>query len=295
MSGLFEALIAPTSVEAFLRDHWDRRALFAKADAATRDARLAALGLSPATLRAVAARAPAGSVWASYNDERGRPVSTIIDGAAVDYYRHARQTIFVRNLQALHAPTQLFVAAIQSAIGYPAKVDAVSFWSPPSTGFGFHFDCKNALTLQLAGKKRWRHQRAAAITAPPVEPFRQAHPWAQMAPLDENELVESVLEPGDVLFLPAGTWHSVAAADDEESLSIAIGFVPRPMHQLVTGWLDDQLKKLDPWRRTPLLHAPAPLDAAAGLASLRSLVAELTEERLHALAGARDAMPPTGE
>ncbi len=284
-SNVLETLLAPISVDRFLRDHWDRRALLVEAGAEAREAKLAPLGLSVSALRAIAARAAAGSVWASYNDETGQPVSAAIDGGALDFYFKARQTVFVRNVQAFHLPTRLFVSAIKAEIRYPAKVDAVLFWSPPSTGFGYHFDCKNAFTIQLEGRKRWRYERTPAITAPPVAEFRRAHPWSSLAPLDDADLAESVLEPGDVLYLPAGTWHSVAAEDDAESLSVAIGFAPHPLHQIVTAWIDRNLEKLEHWRRTPLPARRVEPDLREHLASLRSLIDSLTVEQLDALLG----------
>ena len=58
---------------------------------------------------------------------------------------------------------------------------------------------------------------------------------------------EVVLEPGSMLYFPAGCWHRVEALDD--SVSINISLVGQNWSDLVASGLRQRLWSLAPWRR----------------------------------------------
>lgn len=76
------------------------------------------------------------------------------------------------------------------------------------SGLGQHWDEHDVLVVQLRGRKHWLVQetprtlplreRAAQIGLGPSEPPPPGPP-----------IVDSVLSPGDVVFIPRGTWHTV--------------------------------------------------------------------------------------
>ncbi len=77
-------------------------------------------------------------------------------------------------------------------------------------GFNVHWDAHEVFVLQLAGRKRWQ------VFAPTrMDPLADDIETAQ--PPNTPPIWEGILEDGDLLYLPRGTWH-VAYPLDEASL-----------------------------------------------------------------------------
>jgi lysine-specific demethylase/histidyl-hydroxylase NO66 len=89
---------------------------------------------------------------------------------------------------------------------------------PNSQGFSPHFDDIDAFVLQLEGKKTWR------VYPPRSEeemlPRYSSPNFAQ----DEigEPVLEVILEPGDVLYMPRGTVHQASCVDGEHSLHVTL-------------------------------------------------------------------------
>lgn len=94
------------------------------------------------------------------------------------------------------------------------------FWfGPAGTITPFHHDLTNNVMMQLVGRKRVR------LVSPSDTPrmYNDRHcftPVDGAAPdverwplLREVEIIDCVLEPGEILFLPVGWWHYVEALD----------------------------------------------------------------------------------
>jgi hypothetical protein len=81
------------------------------------------------------------------------------------------------------------------------------------------------------------------------------HPSAD----DRPDLIDLVLDPGDVLYLPAGTWHQ-ARALDELSIALSIACVPFSAADLVDDVLRGTLGPQDQWRASipPVLAQSCP-------------------------------------
>ncbi|BCJ36408.1 hypothetical protein Athai_39110 [Actinocatenispora thailandica] len=119
-------------------------------------------------------------------------------------------------LQALHRnwpPIVEFGTALAAELGHPVQVNA--YVTPPSAqGFAAHYDVHDVFVLQLAGGKHWR-------VHPPVhpDPLRD-QPWtdhaAAVADRAEREPPEldTVLGPGDAMYLPRGWLHAATALGD---------------------------------------------------------------------------------
>jgi ribosomal protein L16 Arg81 hydroxylase len=88
--------------------------------------------------------------------------------------------------------------------------------------FRLHFDPEDLIILQIEGTKRWR------VFGPPVSNPVIGMP-AQTPPPETEPLLDEVLRPGDLLFLPAGYWHHCQNGLGR-SLHLGIFFIPP------TGW-----------------------------------------------------------
>ncbi|TDT32790.1 cupin domain-containing protein [Naumannella halotolerans] len=126
-------------------------------------------------------------------------------------------------LQALHRTWQPIVdlsSRLGTELGHPVQANA--YITPPQNqGFDAHYDVHDVFVLQTVGSKRW-------IIHEPVltDPLRD-EPWsdrkAQVAEAAAGEpLIDTVLEPGDALYLPRGWLHS-AKALGEVSVHLTLG------------------------------------------------------------------------
>jgi lysine-specific demethylase 8 len=95
------------------------------------------------------------------------------------------------------------------------------------TRSGLHFDSRDNLLAQVVGTKR--------LSLVPAQQFREvyAFPWnvmksqvdtdtpdlARYPKFAEVTIWEGQIEPGDVLFLPAGWWHNVVSLDHAISIN----------------------------------------------------------------------------
>ncbi|MEV8101776.1 cupin domain-containing protein [Streptomyces sp. NPDC088135] len=132
-------------------------------------------------------------------------------------------------------------------------------------GFGVHWDDHDVVVAQVDGSKRWKifgPTRTAPMYKDTEEP----------EPPPEKPLTEVVMRPGDLLYLPRGWWHSVAASEGEHSLHLTFGIQTTTGAQLVS-WLADDLRRHDVLRLDLPVHAP-PEEQADYLERLKKEVVE---------------------
>lgn len=103
---------------------------------------------------------------------------------------------------------------------------AASFWfGPAGTRTPLHHDTLMLFHTQVVGRKRWRlvsplqtpllYNRMGVYS--PID--LDAPDFARYPRLREAVVLETVLEPGDTLFLPLGWWHQVASLEMSMSFS----------------------------------------------------------------------------
>ena len=136
-------------------------------------------------------------------------------------------------LQAMHRmwpPIQAFAVELSTQLGHPVQVNA--YITPPQNrGFAPHYDVHDVFVLQFAGSKHWK------IHAPVHEAPLREQPWtdrksAVAARAAETPLVDTVLEPGDVLYLPRGYIHSAVSLGDVSG-HLTIGVHPMTRRAIV--------------------------------------------------------------
>ena len=126
-------------------------------------------------------------------------------------------------LQALHRnwpPMIEFCTRLAAELGHPVQANA--YVTPPaSRGFSAHYDVHDVFVLQLAGRKHW------TIHAPVLTDPLRDQPWSRRsaavaAAAQEQAVIDTVLEPGDALYLPRG-WLHAATALGEVSAHLTVG------------------------------------------------------------------------
>ncbi len=246
------------ATDHFAASHWGRTPLLTRA---------ADLGggftdlLSPAAVDELVSRrglrtpflrmAKDGSVLPAARFTRGGGAgASVADQVADDKVLAAMADGATLVLQALHRswpPLVEFGSRLAGELGHPVQINA--YITPPQNqGFAPHYDVHDVFVLQVSGRKRW------TIHPPVVEAPLDNQPWesvrAQVAArAAEAPLIDTVLEPGDALYLPRGTIHS-AAAQGETSIHLTVGVHPVSRYQLVRHLLD--LAQDDPALRTSL-------------------------------------------
>nr|ADZ45327.1 cupin 4 [Streptomyces sp. NRRL 30471] len=127
-----------------------------------------------------------------------------------------------------------------------AKTVANAFITPAGTqAVGRHWDDSHNFILQTAGSKRWR------IYAPPPNP----HPDMTAEDLKTELLLDTVLEPGDVIYFPPAFPHE---AEGSDGLSVHLTFAAYEiMPTLVLQSLIPALDSVQSWKRLD----PTTLDA----------------------------------
>ncbi len=150
-----------------------------------------------------------------------RTLDDMIDAnAVIDRYRRG-DTVVLQGLQHTDPRLARFVTNLALDLDHPVQVNA--YLSPPAEqGLDIHFDYHDVFVIQLSGSKRWRVWDRLARS---VEPIRTQYPIAKPDASELGEpLMEFVLEPGRVLYLPRGYPHA-ATTTDEPSDHLTVGVI----------------------------------------------------------------------
>lgn len=181
-------------------------------------------------------------------------------------------------LQALHRtwdPISDFSTRLSTELGHPVQANA--YITPPQNrGFDDHYDVHDVFVLQIEGTKRW-------IIHEPVhvDPLRD-QPWTDRRS-DVTEAakgkayIDTVLEPGDALYLPRG-WLHAAEAQGQVSIHLTLGIHNWTRYALAEHLAQAALAKLcdDPEMRRTL---PLGVEGLGGeIATVRERLAAAVSE-----------------
>jgi len=123
-----------------------------------------------------------------------------------------------------------------------------AYYSPDRKGYSVHFDAHPVWFLQIDGSKHWYLGRKPVVRNPPMTlgfpPDREVLrlPWISVnKPLldDPQQFMPVTLEPGDVAYMPPGTWHRASARGYSLALTLASAHISAA--DLVCGVLRDSL------------------------------------------------------
>ena len=214
--------LVAVGLDEFAADYWGRRALLSRADELPGDG-FADL-LSADDIDELVSDSRAADARSCGSPRRGRPWPTrrsprpagsaprIADQVSDDRLTRLFADGSTIVLQALHRswpPVLEFCQELAAELGHPVQANA--YITPPQNqGFSDHYDVHDVFVLQLVGEKRW------LIHEPVLESPLRDQPWTdRRAAVErraaERPVIETVLRPGDCLYLPRGFLHAAQA------------------------------------------------------------------------------------
>ncbi|MFG2652537.1 cupin domain-containing protein [Streptomyces sp. NPDC048436] len=257
--GVLETRLTGLSQEEFARDVWARTALLTRraddfsdlfsADAV--DELISRRGLRTPFLRVAknGSTLPESSFTSSGGV--GATISDQLDDTALWRAFSGGATLVLQALQRTWGPVADFGARLSTELGHPVQANA--YITPPQNrGFEDHYDVHDVFVLQIDGTKRW-------LVHEPVhpDPLRD-QPWtdrrsAVAEAAKGKAYIDTVLEPGDVLYLPRG-WLHAAQAQGEVSIHLTLGIHSWTRYELAEQLARSALAMLrdDPQMRSSL-------------------------------------------
>ena len=230
-------LLSPLSVDAFLDRTLTGEAC--RIAPAASGARTGLLGEHPADLLAGAVRLAPDLTFHSAN-ALGPPPSLEGVADAADFRArieafHARNySVRFPNLRPLSPELDGICRALEALLHQP--VTASAFWSVSGMRAPVHYDDHDLIVIQLRGTKRWY------VSSGPSARFNTWKGISGNPPdLGEHEVLDLV--PGDLVYLPRGTFHTVDS--DAESIHLALGFSPLTLRDVLIA-AADHLSDLEP-------------------------------------------------
>ncbi|CAA0127024.1 putative ribosomal oxygenase [Mycolicibacterium vanbaalenii] len=270
-----------TDRHTFATEHWGRRPLLSRSETLPRDfVDLLSPDMVDELLAERGVRAPFirlgrdGDLLArdcylgpaGFGAEMGDQV----DSAKVLGEFASGATLVLQGLHRLWPPLIDFVRQAVDDLGHPVQANA--YITPPGNrGFDPHYDIHDVFVLQTSGHKRWVVHEPVHTHPLPSQPWTD-HRAAITARVAEDPVIDTVLNPGDALYLPRGWVHS-AQAMDMTSIHLTIGV------SAVTGFdvaraVIDQLATVEAFRESLPLGLD-PTDQDEMLATVTKVMAEV--------------------
>lgn len=309
-----DTLVHPLGRDEFLAAYWQRRPVHVTGW----EGRFAGLFDRAALARVVRRQDELGiSVRMSGDhegDDGGAAAHVLVDADDVAERLRTGTSLCVDPVDRADPAVAAVAAELRTGLGHLGPVSVKAYLSTPGFGFNTHFDAQVVTTVQIEGTKRWRVSPAPGVPFPTDNAFLDGAgtiryngrapgslaPWERPV-VDRATFVEVVLRPGDVLCLPAGTWHE-AKATGGHSLALNFSFAPADVATLLVDLVRPALDDDQAWRsglagddpRAQLARRADELAAAlhrlaSGPSPGPELVAGLVSEPARRSGGARPA------
>jgi cupin superfamily protein len=202
---------------------------------------------------------------------------TKIDPSQVDGALAAGATVIG---DVLDARLSNLAAALKDQLNIPGPVSTYASMSPGGDAAVAHYDGSHVFVMQLEGRKLWRLSKSPAVTNPSRGRRISCDGEVDARGRIEDESVEQididnldtvVLEPGDLLYVPAGVVHATEALG--RSFSVMVNFAPPRFDALVELIARGTLGASPEWRGLPA--GPSPEFVNRGLDTLRNILARM--------------------
>lgn len=206
----------PLTREQFLEDFWERTPAFVRGSPRTYVNLQFGLNSFLNSLRTLSA----AELKAHLVAPNGECRNIAIDPSQARYCYDAGMTICASRVDRHHASLAAVAKATKLDLKLAGDVFFNSYLSPAGTGFGMHFDAQSVMICQIEGSKRWRYSTGPALRFPPenldaeprrISEYRARFPCVRLLEPGSMPFVERILHQGDLLYLPAGTWHQAFA------------------------------------------------------------------------------------
>jgi uncharacterized protein (DUF2237 family) len=272
-----QELVSPISCEEFANSYFSRASLNTKGHSQKFDHIFSWGKLKQALLRGLKISDRRYNITASFTggEDSGSPRRMI----EAQHYQvvellNAGATICITNIHMADPFLARWAQAIRAQLNFTGTVGVNCYVSPDASGLPMHYDKRVATTLQIAGKKRWKFSTEPAKAWPDTSEVYEGGPVGKevgKSPVD-MEFREVELNPGDLLCLPAGTWHSARGVGF--SLALNLYFAPRSLVDQFIPLLQDFAALNENWRGGP----PATMETIQG--QMPKTVSDYMRERI---------------
>jgi hypothetical protein len=163
----------------------------------------------------------------------------------------AGATVCISNIQIADPFLAKWALAICGQLNFSGTVGINCYISPDGSGLPMHYDSRVATTLQIEGKKRWKYSTKSAKPWPSSNVvYQEGQNESDVGTLPADmEFCEVELNPGDMLCLPAGAWHSARGVG--YSLALNLSFSPRNYLEQLLPVLNKFATSNSDWRGGP--------------------------------------------
>lgn len=283
-------LLDPITPEAFLEHYWERRPLYIRGSSR----KFEGLFCRAAVDRAIAQHESKGiGLRVSYDGVKNTKFVGVhfpIRAAEADSYLARGATVCADPIDRGDAVAAEYAAAIKRQLNHAGTVSVKAYLSSRGCGFNTHFDRQITTTLQIEGRKHWRFSRTPGVPFPTHNgilggngeiryvgrSLASLEPWENLKRVDREDFEEVILEPGDVLCLPAGTWHEAKAIG--YSLALNLSFAPLNFLGLLNAVLTTVLRRNPGWRRNLPVYLNTAQNPESPNAEWRRFVSERLDE-----------------
>ncbi len=253
-------LIAPVSLTEFFESHWPRNPLFLESDKKKLQNLLTIPQLQSLESVVAARTLKVRACLPDFDDEYSS--MHIEPHDALKAYRNNMTLVFdsmqtqdvsiAETLQQIRLDLGLVTGGEENNL---CKARSIVYATPAGCGTRMHFDANANFIIQLRGTKHWTLATNRSVINPTerfttgAEEMPAALEMQCTAPLlDEmpEDAVDYFMEPGCVLYVPRGCWHSTTT--DEDSLSLNFTFSQPTWADVFTKALQEWLLKSSEWR-----------------------------------------------
>lgn len=285
--GDLEAFLHPVAVKDFFERYWNRQALLIPGH----PEKFQGLFDRAAFDRAVHSCA---DLKVGFTDEKGWPGHFNIKPEQVPEMLSSGKTVCASMIDPGSPALTAFLQRISRDFAVAGRFFFNSYLSPDGAGFGLHLDHHPVSIMQIEGRKRWWYSPEPGLrevvtnVSFPKDREVLKLPWVTVRHPREEELCEVVLSPGDVLYMPKGTWHRAAAEGSSLGLTLAMESV-LPL-ELIQAALASHMNKIELrsqlpgfWRESIVDGMPRELEERldCALAQLRSALNSTTASDLY--------------
>jgi bifunctional lysine-specific demethylase and histidyl-hydroxylase NO66 len=170
------------------------------------------------------------------------------------YYEAEHATVRYLAPQKLSPSLHSLLSLLESEWGCMVGCNAYLTPAQSQQGFAPHYDDIEAFVLQLEGTKRWRVYKPLSVET--TLPRTSSRDFCE-ADLTEPPVLDLLLRPGDVLYMPRGWIHQAVTTSNEHSLHLTISAMQQwCWGDLLELWLPDAVA--DAVARTVALRTGLP-------------------------------------